>query len=478
MRYKNLTLLVFILLLFASPVFCIDWNVIELDFSEEISDGIIADLDGDGLRDILILSGRHIYIYRQSELGFRKNPDDRIYYKQIGETIDTGEINPNYPGSEIIGISENGVKYFYFDGKHYKENPVYFIRQKIERSFFRIAPVLSDFAFDINGDGLDELLLFYDNDFYLYINNGNGSTEKRKLENTYEIEEISLNSRILQNETYRSENKNIAYFFHPEILTTKLVDFYNNNFGYTVDSTLKSRQNQTDLSNLNPFFDEKYRNMFFDINGDNKVDKVLIEINDDFYSDLKFFPYVKYFLFLNINNQLNKNPDYFFKSTIVNNHPPFIDLENDGDLDFISIWSDLSLGSKENMIQIMTDSVLKYTLRLYRYINGLGYSKIPDISMTLKIKYANLSSIGSYIPIDFSGDFNDDGNKDLCVRINPETLLIYLMTYDTKRINISGVFKISIPKNVVRFTPMKINDDNKSDILLTTENKIILYLSN
>lgn len=477
MQFKNLICLVFMLMLFIRHVFGLDWKVIELSFPEEITDGIITDLDGDGLSDIIILSGRYIYIYKQSEFGFKKDPDDRIFYKQIGELIDVGDINPGYPGSELLGISENGVKYFYFDGKHYKENPVYFINQKIERTLFRVAPILSDFAFDMNGDGLDDLLLFYDNDFYKYINNGNGSTEKSKLENAYKIEDISLNSRTLQNKLYCSDNSNIPLFFNPEVLTSKLVVFKTSNFNYDIIPNLNRPRHQTDFPSLASLFDEKYQNMFFDINGDNKIDKISIEINDDFYSDFKFFRYAKYFLFLNFNNKFNDNPDYFFKSAILNNHIPFIDLENDGDLDFISIWSDVSLGSKESIIQIMTNSILKYTLRCYRYINGLGYSKTPDISMGLKIKYANLSNIGSYIPIDFSGDFNGDGNKDLCVRINPENLLIYLMTFNEKRVNIRRVFRISIPKYVHKFTSIEINNDNKSDILLTTGNKIILYLS-
>jgi len=477
MQFKNLVYLVFMLMFFMRSVFGVDWKVLELSFPEEITDGIITDLDGNGLSDIIILSGIYIYTYKQSEVGFKKAPDDRIFYKQIGELIDVGDINPSFPGLEILGISEKGVKYFYFDGKHYKESPAYFINQKIERTLFRVAPILYDFAFDMNGDGLDDLLIFHDNDFYQYINKGNCFTEKSKLENAYKIEDISLNSRILQNGNHCSDNSNMAFFFNPEVLTSKLVVFQNTHFNYDIISTLNRPMNQTDFHSLTSFFDEKYQNMFFDINADNRIDKISIEIIDDFYSDFRFFRYAKYFLFLNINNKFNDNPDYFFKSTIFNNHIPFIDLENDGDLDFISIWSDASLGSKESIIQLMTNSVLKYTLRCYMNIKGLGYSETPDISMGLKIKYASLSDIGSYIPFDFSGDFNGDGNKDLCVRINPEYLLIYLMTFNEKKVNISRVFRISVPEYVDKFTSIEINNDSKSDILLTTDNKIIVYQS-
>ncbi len=475
---------------FSRLVFGLDWTRLDINFSETVSDGMIADLNKDDLLDILILSGRYIYIYIQTKNGFNKIPNDRIYFKKLGEIIDIGEVNPIYPGLEIIGLSEKGVKYFYLENNHYKENSNLLISQEIEKSFYKWGPVLSDFAFDIDKDGLDEIILFHDYQFYLYYLDNSGMFTKTKIDLTYKLANTSLHSRVWPIETFLSENNEKGYFFRPEISVKNIVFFQDVNKDGVLDLISKDINSLINFQRLNlhfdlkqqgimkiPFLEKNEQEIFLDINGDGRLDRVLIEIKDAFLNDLNFFPYAKYFIFLNNNYTFKSKPDYFFKTIIIDRNSPFIDIDSDGDLDFISVWSDISLGSKENMLQILTKYNLKFTLRCYRFLNERGFSKSPDISMTFKIKYKNLSDIGSYIPFNFSDDFNSDGNNDLSVRKSPERILIYLTDFKQKELKFKKVVQIKIPKYTNKFKLIDLNNDKKSDILLLAENKIIILLS-
>jgi len=490
LRIKIIIALIISILVFSSISFGLDWTHTEINFPEAVSDAVIADLNEDGLLDILILSGRYIYIYIQTKNGFNKAPNDRIYFKKLGEIIDIGNINPIYPGLEILGLSEKGVKYFYLENNHYKENSSFLISQKTEKSFYKWGPVLSDFVFDINNDGLDEIVFFHDNRFYLYYLDNSGVISKNKIDITYKLENISLNSRIWPSETFMNESNDKRYLFRPEISTKNIIFFQDVNENEVLDlisedinslinfkkSNLPYEEDHQEIMKV-PFLEENEQEIFLDINGDGILDKVLIEFRDPFSKDLNFFPYAKYFIFLKTKNKFKSKPDYFFKTIIIDENSPFIDIDNDGDLDFISIWSDISLGSKEDILQILTKYTLKFTLRCHRFLKGKGFSKNPDTSMTFKIKYKNLSEIGSYTPFNFSDDFNLDGNKDLCIRIDPKRILVYLMEFKQKRLKFKRVVQIKIPINVNRFKLIDLNNDNRSDVFLLAENKIILLLS-
>jgi len=490
LKIKIIIILILPIVGFSNLLFGLDWIHTEINFTETVSDAIIADLNKDGLLDILILSGRYIYIYILTKNGLNKVPNDRIYFKKLGEIIDIGEVNPVHPGLEILGLSENGVKYFYLEDGHYKENPDFLITQKTERSFYNWGPVLSDFAFDINNDGLDEIVFFHDNQFHLYYLNNSGIISKTKIDLTYVLKNISLNSRIWPSETFLSEDNKKGYFLRPEITAKNIVFFQDFNKDEVLDLISEDANSITNFKKSNlafdqnhqkakqiPLLEENEQEIFLDINGDGRLDRVLIEIKEPLSNDLNFFPYAKYFVFLNDNSRFKSMPDSFFKTVIIDKNSPFIDIDRDGDLDFISVWSDISIGSKENVLQMLTKFNLKFTLRCYRFLKGKGFSRNPDNSMTFKIKYKNLSDIGSYIPFNFSEDFNFDGNNDLSVRIKPECILVYLTDFKQKELKFKKVVQIKIPEYVKKFKLIDFNNDKKSDVLLLAESKIILLLS-
>jgi len=462
----------------------LNWVRGEIRLDGGISDGILADLNKDGLLDILIISGGYIYVFHQTKNGFQKTPDDRIYFKHLGEFIDIGEVNPESQGLEILGLSEKGVKYFYLEGNHYNESPGYLISGKIEKYNYNLRPAVSDFAFDINNDGLDEIFLLHNNQVFLYRLDNSGRFVGTEIQHHDRLTTVSFESKKWPAEFSSNSNSESGYFFLPKISVENVAffqDFNADNFFdlisekvYFQEQNFKFKSKTQSIENKVSFANEEKQEIFLDIDGDGKLDKILIEIKDILSGNLNIFPFAKIFIFMSENNISSSKPNYFLKTLLIGDKSPFVDIDRDGDIDFISIWSELSPGSKENIIQVLTESTLKFTFRCYLFEKEKGFSSTPDIIIKSKIKYGGLSHIGENIHFDFSGDFNTDGVNDLCVREGPTYINIYLIELRQKNYS-SSVIGIKIPREAEQFKILDVNNDGKSDILILAKDKIIFY---
>jgi hypothetical protein len=487
LKVKSIFKSIIFLLGLSNSNFAISWVHQEISFYNGISDGSIIDLNEDGLMDILIISGRFIYIYIQKERGFNETPDDQIVLKKLGEFIDVGEVDPKSPGLEILSLSESELKYFYLDGKHYKESPSFLISQEIDKFIHHLNPIMSNFAFDINKDGIDEIFLLRDDQFFLYSLDNSGKFIGREISKPYEMTTVSLESKRWPSEVSENDNSDIGYFFRPEISTEKIALFQDFNFDGLLDLISQNMyiqnpsyhfepENQAMINEISLYKKDK-QEFFLDVDGDGKLDKILIEIMDIFSENMNIFPFAKISIFLNQNkNIFSLKPDYFFKTLLIGDKSPFVDINKDGFLDFISIWLEISPGSKENIIQVITESTLIFTVRCYIFKNQNGYSKMPNLLSKFKIRYDKLPDIGKYIPFDFSGDFNGDGLNDLLVRKEPEYIFLYLTDTEQKNFFSSGS-RIEIPRDAEQIKVIDFNNDRKSDILLLNGNKMIILLS-
>jgi hypothetical protein len=469
---------------FSHSISTLNWVRGEISLDGGISDGILADLNKDGLVDILIISGGYIYVFHQTKNGFQKTPDDRIYFKHLGEFIDIGEVNPESQGLEILGLSEKGVKYFYLQGNHYNESPGYLISGKIHKSNHNWGPAVSDFVFDINKDGLDEIFLLHNNRFFLYRLDNSGRFVGTEIQHHVKLTTVSLETRKWPAEFSSNSNSELGYFFRPKISVENVAffqDFNADNFFdlisgniYFQEQNFRFKYKPQSIENRVSFANEEKQDIFLDIDGDGKLDKVLIEVKDILSGNMNIFPFAKIFIYMNQNNILSSKPNYFLKTLLIGDKSPFVDIDRDGDIDFISIWSELSPGSKENIIQVLTESTLKFTFRCYLFENEKGFSINPDIIIKSKIKYGGLSHIGENIHFDFSGDFNNDGTNDLCIREGPTYINIYLIELGPTNYSTS-VIDIKIPREAEQFKILDMNNDGKSDILILTKHKIIFY---
>jgi len=445
-------------------------------------------MNGDGLLDILLISGNHVYLYYQKEkIGFSDHPDERIFFNLIGEFIDVGEINLSYPGLEILGLSEKGVTYLYKEGDHYKKAPDYLISADLQRPEFRLGPVFSDFAFNIDTDNLIEIFLPCKNKICCYKQNSSGGYKLSRFEYYSQLNSLTLRSRIWKKNNSGNHSEDEAYFFNPKIDKKDIILFQDYNFDNRLDllsNTVHYQDSDFQFKSSKGSLEKEFslergenNKIFLDINQDKKIDKILIEMKEPFSWNMNILPFANVFIYMNRGDSYPEKPDYLLKSVLMSDKSPFVDLDRDGDLDFISIWSEVSPGSKEDILHILTENSFEFTLRVYLFKPKKGYSVSPDITLKSNIKYRDISEVMEFIPFDLTGDFDGNGYHDLFMRKEPSGVYLYFIDLSQEKYFLNVEY-LTIPKEVKEYKIMDINSDGKSDILFFAPDKMICYLSN
>ncbi len=450
------------------------WKNIVVTLPEPISDGLIEDLNNDGRKDLLLIAGNFINIFYNRKDGFSAAPDERFFYKLLGDCIDIGEVDSSSPGLELIGFSEDGVKCLRRTNSRYAETPDVLIATRIDMPNSRSGPLVSDFVFDLNADGKDEIFILQDRKVFFYHLNNAGRWIPEEIENFDDSSSISIEDRA---------RTNGDLLFHPSILSKSSVLIQDINGDGLMDLITSAPHQQeqgfrframnphsTDIITVGP----KRHRFFLDVNGDGKLDLVFLEAKDTNAENANFLPYAKIAVHLRKNDNYSPTPDYFFKTIIVNDQSPFVDVDRDGDLDFISVWPEITPGSKENVIQILFESTFVFQFRCYLFDRQTGYSQTPEVNFNSKIK-ADFSYLSRELPFDGSADIDGDGMNDLMICRDEESVFIYFMDFRAKK-RIRSVELIKVPGGFQRYRFSDIDGNGKSGLIFVKDNVLRIFL--
>lgn len=450
------------------------WNNIVITLPEPISDGLIEDLNNDGHKDLLLIAGNFVNIFYNKKDGFSATPDERFFYKLLGDCLDIGEVEPSSPGLELLGFSEDGVKCLRRIDSHYAETPEILIAAHIDMPNNRLGPVVSDFVFDINADGKDEIFTLQDRKALFYHVNDAGRWIPVEIENLVNLSAISIEDRA---------RTNGDFLLRPSILSKSSVlvqDINGDGLKDLITSTLRQQEQgfrfraiDPDTMDIIAAAPERHR-FFLDVNGDGKLDLIFLEIKDTNAEKSNFFPYAKIAVHLRKNDTYSLTPDYFFKTIIVNDQSPFVDVDRDGDLDFISVWSEITPGSKENIIQILLESTLVFHFRCYLYDRSVGYSQTPEVNINSKIK-VNFSYLSRELPFDASADIDGDGMNDLMICRDQESVFLYFMDFRGKN-KIRSVELIKIPGGFQGYRFSDLDGNGKSELIFVKDNVLQMFM--
>jgi hypothetical protein len=450
------------------------WETAEIVLPEAITDGLIDDLNNDGRKDLLLIAGNFINIFYNKKGGFSAVPDERFYYKLLGEYIDVGEVDPSSPGLELLGFSDEGVKCFKAIDSHYVESPGFVISTKIDMPEYRMGPVVSDFAFDINADGKDEILLLRGRKAFFYHTDVSGHWVPEAVESPANVSTVSIEDKA---------RTSAGLLLQPSALSKASALFQDFNGDGLMDLAsvgLRLQEREFRFRAIDsPWMDrdaaagwERHR-FFLDVDGDGSLDLIFLKAKDTYAENVNLFPVAKIFIHLWKDGGFSPTPNYFFKTIIVNGQAPFVDVDGDGDLDFVSVWSEITPGSKENIIQLLLESTLIFSFRCYLYDRATGYSNTPEINIKANIK-GDFSYLSRELPFDLGADVDGDGSHDLLIYKDPESVLLYDLDFKAKN-KIKSVKLIKVPGGFQGYRFSDLDGNGKSDIIFIKDKAVRIF---
>ena len=472
---KFITIFLFLIILLSFSGFAQTWRIERIILNEDISDGLVVDLNGNGKKDLFLIAGNFIHVFFQKEKGFSENPDQTIYFNLLGEFIDVGKVYPSSTGLELLGLSKDGVKCFRIDGSNYIKCPEYLITTEVDMPTERIGPKLVNFALDINNDGLDEIFLLQGNKLNLYRWNNTGHFVSLEVEGVEKSASVALRSRLMTEILSNScDSKRPFFLFQPLISEQNAVLFqdFDGDGRLDIASGILRLQKPDFIFNPadSPLFirtvspeQGKYK-FFLDLNGDGHLDLVYIEPKSILTENVNIFPFAKIYIHFQKKEKVSPTPDFFFKTVLVNKHLPFVDIDGDGAIDLISVWPEITPGSKQDIIQILVEYTLNYTFRCYLFDRQRkSYAVTPDIQFRAKVKQ-DFSRLVIDVPFDISGDFDGNGIKDIMIRKEPESVYVYFLDAERKGY-VKLVKRLFISAELSDYFIDDLNGNGKSDLI-------------
>jgi len=155
---------------------------------------------------------------------------------------------------------------------------------------------------------------------------------------------------------------------------------------------------------------------------------------------------------------------------------PVVDVDGDGYLDLALGFRPLD--NKESVTKMITDKETDYLLRFYFYRPGTGYPSEADFQrdVTIHLDRDDLQ-LGWNLPGDLApylkvgGDFNADGNADLLARERSDEITAYFFVSREKGFSAAPDLRFQCPEPVADWQVADLNHDGVSDLIVKLEKK-------
>jgi len=458
---------------------------------------LIEDLDGDGLKDILFLKGKNIFIFPQSSLnGYPNYPTETLDLSRFS-AVDTSDIGLK-PGKELVLMGEDGIYCYTQNEGKFEANPIQIISEKTFYPPFSRKIEVWDFALDLNGDGEDEILLPKQDRLIIYSKDPKGFYKIKQeipLESQISIEfgdttsEYSVRTPssvlntfdLFKNKTLGQPG--LSFVLH---LTTDKFIFIDLNEDNRKDLVIIKQGSPKELSDKKRFFVAYCHYIFFqneqgffpqepskifethrsswlsgfysDINGDGKIDKLEISHLMDSPLSQRELSVIKVFLATG-GNTYPAQPQQVIKAKgSIWENTPFLGLDKDGDLDLLVVATSIPAESVGSLVNSFLEEGRKFIFQFYLWKQGKGYPKMPNFTKAIKWSLFNNQFLS------FDGDFNGDGYLDIAL-FRKDKVEIFTLINVKKGFSDRPWFTTPIDE-FDSFYIDELNGDGRSDIIL------------
>ena len=470
----------------------------------------------------------------QKDFSYSSTPSQVINIPSETGALDIGDIHPD-KGNEIGLIYPDGLYCLLFKDNQYDTTPVKIIDERTiftthtvsndsgatfmsqntslsqklrdkSRTTTSNQPAILSFIFDIDNDGLDDVILPQTEGFVIYFQNKSRINPTATLfaQSTSVVtgREISINfpakNRIYSQEIFSySQNqygKNLNLFdFNKDgkldIVKFRFTDYssldvwnglkpFPTNDSEDEESTTKMlffdemdiflQDNQRQFPK-DPSFTIKIpryameNHNFLDIDGDGYIDLLFQKVFGDV---TKAKLRIRIILNDKKNNFLDEFSQIIRTKDLMRYGKQFcIDINNDGALDLYLFYINISPTSANSMVKAFFERGIPGKIRFYLFDKSKrGYPKSPNFEQKISIGY-NLFDFSYEKPnISPEGDFNGDKKKDLVIQTEKNRLSIYRFIDEKKGFETTPFTSIT-SQPIKRFYIYDLNNDGISDII-------------
>jgi hypothetical protein len=455
------------------------FSVIDIEVGGKLSDATYEDLNGDKKLDILIVKGREIQIFFQTEAGFAKQPSQRWKFDRRAVLFDTVDLNGD--GKRfILFLAKDGVYTYDLVGRQYRL--IRKLRKKLQTLTRRPSAGeirRKDLCRDLNGDGLEDLLIPEASGLGVYFNKKGRFGDRSPLF-------VPPNAVVVPGTDQLSSRITAVYWFaNPSVVdfnrdgrkdmilpvneTVKIFPQDKNGKFPTYPKTQIKMPHQKLLkAGERPDFelDLTMPLMLSDLNQDGYVDMMSTHVGQGL---------TRIFMGSKEGVKAFETPSQVLRAKGVSFFAFTTDLDGDGLLDLIIPRTD-KIGIWYILKVLVTRSLNLDVLCFYQRKNSKNpFPNVPDFTGEIEIPILFKSTgdrfnVGTSFVAAIDGDFNKDGRKDVLYRTEDDELGIFYGKKGRKGFPEDPSTSIKI-KNVADYRFLladvpDLNGDGRSDVVL------------
>jgi hypothetical protein len=452
------------------------------------------DVNADGFKDILIMlkplgsnDRPKLSLYLQQKDGFSGLASQTFEIDNTAILFDLGDVAGDLK-KELVVLKNDGVYFYAFGINGFVLSP-----QKLftVESAFMIPdrePVKWDLVSDVNGDGVEELLIAKLTRIDIYFRTQGGNWLINQLPITMESRaggfydprfsvgnyaEVTYKTPFLATEDFDADGrKDLLAIYEDSLLV-----FCQEENGYFAQ---KCRQNvplhfgeiwRGEKIQRTRIADKSERNYLMriaDLDHDGIVDAVSIRIST---IESVVNPETEVRIFWGRRNANNSHSRVFFPEAPDHLIQPdgtqlvldILDLNRDQRYDLIIPVIKIGI---QNIIKILLSRSVEIRADIFLMTADGSYAKKPDthVKMTVRFTYRG----GATSPVYEVGDFDGDGFLDVLSSISEKTLAIFPGN-EKNGIDdrIGPKFNVMLPQNGEMVRAMHLNSDNRCDVIIT-----------